>query len=288
MHSKRIKTEQSIYKSQQTIKKPDVYGHSREKAKKIRRSLTTKKESGLDGTSEDDTIAWQIPPDSAVAANYIIQLNSTNIPICFAHQLYSVLPNATLVDKELQGIIKEGNWRRFHMIGFLEEESVIMRTSDYVQAIKKSREQEAMKGDTQCLNETIFDKYIDILKEKEYYTQTSISVESMYEFGLDDKVIKQLVKHGFLLPHIQENLYWFSIKNQGCFMANIRKGREEILKIIKKRTTKDIMENVLKAKKLRNTILSVDFLLHDLIGSGRVERYSIGTMGSFIKLTNKN
>lgn len=94
MNSRRIEAEQTLYRTQQRIKKPDVYGHIKNKARMIRKELLTAEE-------EEDDIALQIPSDSVNAANYMIQLNNTHIPVCFIHQLYSILPNATLVDKEL-------------------------------------------------------------------------------------------------------------------------------------------------------------------------------------------
>ncbi len=55
---------------------------------------------------------------------------------------------------------------------------------------------------------------------------------------------RQLVMNGFLLPHLQVGLYWFSIRKQGHFMTNVSNGRSEITRILKKRATKDIMESV--------------------------------------------
>lgn len=54
----------------------------------------------------------------------------------------------------------------------------------------------------------------------------------------------QLVNYGLLLPHLQVGLFWFSIPKQGSFMTNLMNGRQEILRILKRRNTKDIMEKV--------------------------------------------
>lgn len=65
------------------------------------------------------------------------------------------------------------------------------------------------------------------------------------DFNMNEKQIAQLVSSGYLLPHSSIlGLYWFSVQNQGKFMANLSGGRIEILRIIKKRNTKDIMEKV--------------------------------------------
>lgn len=50
--------------------------------------------------------------------------------------------------------------------------------------------------------------------------------------------------YGLLLPHLQPDLYWFSIRRQGLFMSHYTKGRAEILRMLKRRPTKDLLEKV--------------------------------------------
>lgn len=64
---------------------------------------------------------------------------------------------------------------------------------------------------------------------------------------------RQLVSYGLLLPHIQVGLYWFTARKQGSFVSNISAGRLEILRILKKRSTKDIMEKVCKVDPRKGT-----------------------------------
>lgn len=62
--------------------------------------------------------------------------------------------------------------------------------------------------------------------------------------GFTDKELTQLCKYGLLLPHMKKDSYWFAIRRQGVFMSSFLKGRAEMLRILKKRSTKDIMEKV--------------------------------------------
>lgn len=55
---------------------------------------------------------------------------------------------------------------------------------------------------------------------------------------------RQLVGYGLLLPQKQPDLYWFAIRRQGLFMSNYTKGRVEILRMLKRRPTKDMLEKV--------------------------------------------
>lgn len=92
----RIDAEQTLYRTQQRIKKPDVYRNNIKKAKRIRHELLAQEEDEM-----KDDFVMQIASDSVNAASYLIGLNDTSVPVCFIHQIYSILPNPTLIDKEL-------------------------------------------------------------------------------------------------------------------------------------------------------------------------------------------
>lgn len=81
----------------------------------------------------------------------------------------------------------------------------------------------------------------------ERYSNVSIKKETLIkEFEYTEKQLSLLVSRGFLLPQINmTDRYWFSMPGQGKFMSNLSNGRTEILRIIKKRHTKDIMEKVI-------------------------------------------
>lgn len=55
---------------------------------------------------------------------------------------------------------------------------------------------------------------------------------------------RHLVGYGLLLPQKDPELYWFAIRRQGLFMSNYTKGRVEILRMLKRRQTKDMLEKV--------------------------------------------
>lgn len=55
----------------------------------------------------------------------------------------------------------------------------------------------------------------------------------------------QLIRYHIILPHTTiPNTYWFAVRRNGLFMSYLRKGRSEILRAIKKRMTKDMLEKV--------------------------------------------
>ena len=97
---RRIEAEQNLYNIQQgKVQKPDVYGH--------RKRPPIRKTSNIINEDEEDEFFGDVDiplnSDAVTAAEYLIKINpKSSIPICFLHQIYSILPNNnTLTDREL-------------------------------------------------------------------------------------------------------------------------------------------------------------------------------------------
>ncbi|KAI9476170.1 MAG: serine-threonine protein kinase 19-domain-containing protein [Benjaminiella poitrasii] len=260
---RRIAAEQSLYNNQQGKSyEPDVFGTRRKRV-----MMRANKQQGDDEFDQHDD-DLQLESDAITTAEFLIKNNpKLSIPICFIHQIYSILPNNTIVDRELQQAFKKGTWRKFHIISALEDEFIVIKTSDYCQMIDQARAECVKDKDG---DPRVFDIFHDVVKDA-VYNEVSISKDVLIsKFDLTEKNIFQLVTYGLLLPHVQIGHYWFSIRKQGSFISNLSNGRVEILRILKRRHTKDIMEKLLRQKKLHKSIFNFDFLLHDLVGSGRV------------------
>ncbi|CAO3629045.1 unnamed protein product [Cunninghamella echinulata] len=266
---------------------PDVYGHKIKSIKKI----TQRIEQENDETYIDDLDDQLIPSDTITAAQYLIdqlmfqpndkkKFENKKMPkVCLLHQIYSLLRNNTAVDREMQQAVKNGTWRKFNLIGTLDDEIVIMKTDDYLLSIKEAKNEyinDVNNGTNKSgkdINPALFDRFREMILDPQHF-DTTITKQSLIseKYNFTEEEQTQLCQYGLLLPHMNKNLYWFAIRRQGIFMSSYQKGRIEILRILKKRSTKDILEKLLKSKKLRQTIFSHDFLIHDLIGSGRAER----------------
>jgi hypothetical protein len=97
---RRIEAEQNLYNIQQgKVQKPDVYGY--------RKRPPIRKNSNIINEDEEDEFFGDVDiplnSDAVTAAEYLIKINpKSSIPICFLHQIYSILPNNnTLTDREL-------------------------------------------------------------------------------------------------------------------------------------------------------------------------------------------
>ncbi|KAI8097529.1 serine-threonine protein kinase 19 [Halteromyces radiatus] len=228
------------------------------------------------------------------------QIANSKFPrVCFIHQIYSILQDNTAVDREIQQSVKAGTWRKFHIVGTLDDEYAVMETKDYLLTIQEAKQEfikdvtDGINKDGKDLDPGLFDRFQQLVHDGRYFDTTiarqaliSPNTTSSSTEQFTEKELIQLCKYGLLLPHMKKDSYWFAIRRQGTFMSSFLKGRTEVLRMLKKRSTKDIMEKLFKTKKLRQTVFSHDFILHDLIGSGRVERHKTA-MGDLIKLTKK-
>lgn len=89
--------EQRLYTTQEgRIYKPDVYGTLK---KVIRQNEQLYADPDNDDEFGDDI---PIESDTISTAEYLIKSNPmSNIPVCFVHQIYSILSNNTVADREL-------------------------------------------------------------------------------------------------------------------------------------------------------------------------------------------
>ncbi|ORZ24214.1 serine-threonine protein kinase 19-domain-containing protein [Absidia repens] len=292
---------------------PDVYGNKKRATRRIKEQLEQANDNDGDPDDDDDFNGQAVVSDSIATAQYLIKnlmlpsngmTKVTNLklpPVCFIHQIYSILRDNTAVDREIQYAIKLGSWRKFHILGTLDDEYALMDTKDYLQMVTDAKQEflqdisSGINKEDNDIDTDLFDRFKRLLLNEQYF-DTSVARQTLLSSSptsssskkdcFTDKELTLLCKYGLLLPHMKKDSYWFAIRRQGIFMSSYIKGRKELLRILKKRSTKDIMEKLLKAKKLRQTVFSYEFILHDLIGSGRAERYKT-SMGDLIKLTRK-
>ncbi|KAL1929023.1 hypothetical protein VTP01DRAFT_2082 [Rhizomucor pusillus] len=279
---------------------PDIYGERQ----KIKEKVLSEAAAAADGEFSDDDFDFSQISDAIAVAQHLIKVavkdkhnhseSVQKLPkICFVHQIYSLLPDNTAVDREVQQAIDNGSWRKFHIVGALEDEFALMRKNDYLSMIQDAKDeflqdiQENVNKQGKNVDPNMFDRFANMASDERCWdvaVSKKTLTSSKYHFS--DKELRHLVGYGLLLPQKDPELYWFAIRRQGLFMSNYTKGRVEILRMLKRRQTKDMLEKLLKAKQLKKTVFTHEFLLHDLIGSGRAERHKT-TMGDLIRITEK-
>ncbi|KAH8553917.1 serine-threonine protein kinase 19-domain-containing protein [Umbelopsis sp. PMI_123] len=277
---------------------PDTYNQRRKEVRKVIERIEKDQQEEFDDipniVDHPDNAAIEEAFDTYNALRYFIYSASlpssskASIPrICFLHQLYSILPDNTAVDRELNILVQNMIVRKFRVGGTLEDELVIMFLDDYllqIDAAKTEFENEVSSGEVSAKAKAI-DRFRDIVTNPKF-TDVAISRNALTKIvGFNETEISHLVIYGLFVIHTQDS-YLFAIRGAGTFMTPFIKGRVEILRILKRRQTRDILEKQWRTKKLRNSIFTHEFHLHDLLGSGRVERQKT-TMGDLIKLTKK-
>ncbi|ORX81143.1 hypothetical protein K493DRAFT_412032 [Basidiobolus meristosporus CBS 931.73] len=196
------------------------------------------------------------------------------------HQLYSIVTNPTAIDKEIVQLCQEGKLRKLK-IGDFQDEYGLMVMSDYIQEINKVKENLAAS-----LKPVEFlDRFCKLILGVKCM-DVSITRNGLTEYmEASEEDVTELIAAGFLTIG-NANTFHFCVRNAGLFISNFTKGRKEIMRSLKRRKYKELLEKQLEARKILGTEFSVKFHLLDLIGSGRCE--SIGTTsGELIKLTKK-
>jgi hypothetical protein len=94
-----------------------------------------------------------------------------------------------------------------------------------------------------------------------------------------------LVRRGLLL-HRDSLSYWLSIPNAGLFMKDLRKGREELVRMLKRAKFKEVLQHDLVKRKLRGSKLGVKYHVADLVGMG-VAKLIQTTSGPLIRFDHE-
>jgi len=207
-------------------------------------------------------------------------------------QLHSVFTTHTLIERELSDLIASGFIRKLSLRGSSTRGrgGEVTGSGGEIGLVLSSTYSTLLSSHN--LGE--FSKWITGPGR----TAVSISHSSLIDQGVMNEEIKKAVESGFLTIDysIREAGYTVSVPGSGVFIKNLRGGRKELLRSLKRQKYKEMLEKVppsfvvlmknLMAKKLRESILSYGFHLHELVGSGRVEVF-MTPAGRGLKVTSK-
>ena len=99
--------------------------------------------------------------------------------------------------------------------------------------------------------------------------------------AVDSGTVTTLIRRGLLL-HRDRASFWLAVPNAGVFMKDLRKGREELLRMLKRAKFKEVLQHDLLNRKLRGTKLGMRFHISDVVGLGAAERIKT-TSGDLIR-----
>ena len=101
------------------------------------------------------------------------------------------------------------------------------------------------------------------------------------EAAADDTTITTLIRTGLLL-HRDRTSFWLAVPNAGVFMKDLRKGRDTLLKMLKRAKFKEVLQHDLLNRKLKGSALGMRFHIADVVGMGAAERIKT-TSGDLIR-----
>lgn len=221
------------------------------------------------------------PLDSVSAFEAIVRQVSTTsgfplvIPACFIHQVHVIIKDKTVVSRELQEARNRGELRQMcvETCGIL-----LVREVDYNNLL------EALIGRAELDPSAEFE--VKVLK------QFLIVLKSHFDLGISQKKLvekmgmeeqqreacKVLLRLGFLVyqthgPDVEyETAFWFTLPNMSALINDIEAGRKEIVSLIKKAKPHRqlLLSKLLSKVRMRNSSLSIEYLVKDVIGCGLI------------------
>lgn len=197
-------------------------------------------------------------------------------PIIVKHQLYSVIKNRTLVDKELADLRNTGEVRLFKL-GTEADEYCIVLTEDYKSHVQKTTA-------TLGVNKTVIERFLTLVLPQ--YQELSLNKSIMMdEFKFKDEEITQLVK-ACVLTVRDVGSWWIAIPAAGIFMKSFIRGRKALLMMVRKCKYREILQKDLEERKLPKVAkLGMQFHIHDIIGAELVHCIQT-TSGQLLRLVD--
>ncbi|KAK3705180.1 hypothetical protein QZH41_013979, partial [Actinostola sp. cb2023] len=211
-----------------------------------------------------------IANDTKAALLYIKSLYSTKdlldrIPhIILKHQLYSIVKDKTIVDRELNDLWEQNEVRLFKLFSGSDEFAVVL-TGDYERHIRSKMTENTSKITEKFLTD-ILPNCIDVSFSK---------TELIDKHKLTEDEITYFIKIGVLAVR-DVGTWWLSIPGVGVFMKNFTKGRKALIRMLKNRKYKEILLKELETRSLANqSKLGILYHIHDIIGAEIVKRYEL-------------
>ncbi|XP_076458725.1 winged helix repair factor 1-like [Babylonia areolata] len=183
-------------------------------------------------------------------------------PILLKHQLYSVVKNRTLVDRQLNELRANGEIKLFKLGPDTSSLSIVF-SDDYRNHVLKVLADLSVD----CL---IVDKVLKRILDQS--TDVSLDKDTLVQiYCFSDSEITQLVKASILTVR-DVGSWWLSIPNAGVFMKSFTRGRKALLTMIRKSKYKEILRGDLEQRQWPKVArLGISYHIHDIMGADLVD-----------------
>ncbi|PVD39342.1 hypothetical protein C0Q70_01972 [Pomacea canaliculata] len=255
---------------------PDLYKAKRQYVP----SSANNEENGMPSTRGDTNGLSEVPSDTKAALLLLRGLfplekfEERLPPIILKHQLYSLVKNRTLVDKQLNDLVTAGEVKVFKL-GVDSNSQCLVFSADYTHhVLRVMSETKVDQTLIEKVRVNILDAHTDISLEKDSLTR---------EYGFTDAEITQLVQVSLLTVR-DVGSWWLSIPNTGIFMKSYIRGRKSLLTMIKKCKYREILKTELEQRRWPKLArLGISYHIHDIIGADLVDCI-MTTSGELLRL----
>ena len=211
-----------------------------------------------------------VPSDTKAALGYVLSLfprekYGSKLPaIGLKHQIYSIVEDRTVVDRELNTLRDSGEIRYFKLDCGSDEFAVVYST-EYKDTIKKCMQDCGLQEDPGVVK--FLEDALPLVKD--------VSVEKskmIKEFFLSDQVITSLINLGVLNMR-DEKSFWISIPGSAPYMKSLIAGRKAVLSMVKKRKYKELFERELEERDVSiHSRLGMKYHILDIVGGDMVTK----------------
>ncbi|XP_057349689.1 serine/threonine-protein kinase 19 isoform X1 [Manis pentadactyla] len=209
-------------------------------------------------------------------------------PIALKSQLYSLLPDRTVADRQLvrgaratdksfpasRKELQEQGEVRIIQLGFDLDAHGIIFTEDYRTRVLRACDGRPYAGAVQKFLASVLPACGDLSFQQDQMTQT---------FGFKDPEITQLVNAGVLTVR-DAGSWWLAVPGAGRFIKYFVKGRQTVLAMVRKAKYRELLLSELLGRRAPAAVrLGLTYHVHDLIGAQLVDCVST-TSGTLLRL----
>ncbi|EHH18191.1 hypothetical protein EGK_14742 [Macaca mulatta] len=194
-------------------------------------------------------------------------------PIVLRSQVYSLVPDRTVADRQLKELQEQGEIR-IVQLGFDLDAHGIIFTEDYRTRVLKACDGRPYAGAVQKFLASVLPACGDLSFQQEQMTQT---------FGFRDSEITHLVNAGVLTVR-DAGSWWLAVPGAGRFIKYFVKGRQAVLGMVRKSKYRELLLSELLGRRAPAVVrLGLTYHVHDLIGAQLVDCIST-TSGTLLRL----
>ncbi|XP_069762089.1 inactive serine/threonine-protein kinase 19-like [Narcine bancroftii] len=196
-------------------------------------------------------------------------------PIVLKHQLYSIVKDKTMVDRQLNEMKDLGAVRIFQF-GFDMDVFGVVFSEDYRSKVLAATAMRESAATVQRFLETVLNSCTDV-----GFTEDQM----LKQFSFRDQEITQLVNAGVLTVR-DIGSWWLAIPGAGRFVKYFVKGRKTLLGMIRKTKYNEVLQSELESRKVTSAVkMGIQYHVHDIIGAEMVKCIPT-TSGTLLRLNS--